>query len=231
MGLDGPPSDPVKKRLLRLYNALEERFGPQHWWPGHTAYEIAAGAILTQHTAWRNAARALTALRRQGLLSPERVVALGEAALATVIRPAGTYRAKARALLGFTGWLIDHAGGRFGPLRRAPLDALRRDMLDLRGLGPETVDSILLYAAHRPVFVADGYARRVLVRHRLLASRITYEEARLFVEAHLPSDPSLFNELHALIVAVGKKYCRTVPLCAECPLRFDLRGRRPAPSS
>src|SRR5262245_35264924 len=231
MALDGPPRDPLKARLLRLYVALEERFGPQHWWPGSTAYEIAAGAILTQHTAWTNAARALSALRRRGLLRPGRVVALGETALATVIRPAGTYRAKASALLGFTRWLLGYAGGRFGPLRRAPLGPLRSEMLGLRGLGPETVDSILLYAAHRPVFVADGYARRVLVRHRLLASRVTYEETRRFVEEHLPSDPALFNELHALIVAVGKAYCRTVPLCADCPLRFDLRGRRPAPSS
>jgi endonuclease-3 related protein len=224
----GPPRDPVKARLLRLYAALAERFGPQRWWPGRTPYEIAAGAILTQHTAWTNAARAVKALRERALLRPDRVAALPEDALAAVIRAAGTYRLKARRLHAFTRWLLDRFGGRFDGMRRAPLAPLRREMLGVAGLGPETVDSILLYAGHRPAFVADAYARRVLARHRLLPSTATYEEARRFAEAHLPSDPALFNELHALIVAVGKAYCRTVPLCRECPLSFDLRGQRPA---
>ena len=105
---------------------------------------------------------------------------------------------------------------------------LRRELLRVPGLGPETADAILLYAAHRPVFVADAYARRVLARHRLLPRRAGYEAARAGVEAHLPSDPALFNELHALLVAVGKAHCRAVPRCDGCPLRFDLRGRRPA---
>jgi endonuclease-3 related protein len=227
----GPPRDPVKARLLRLYAALEGRFGPQGWWPGRTAYEIATGAILTQHTAWTNAARAVAALRERALLRPERVAALPEDGLAALIRAAGTYRLKARRLGAFTRWLLQRFGGRFAGLRRAPLDPLRRELLSVPGLGAETVDSILLYAANRPVFVADAYTRRVLVRHRLRAPGATYEEARRFVEAHLPSDPALFNELHALIVAVGKAYCRTVPCCRACPLRFDLRGRPPGPPS
>src|SRR5215471_3763427 len=231
MALGGPPRDPVKARLLRLYAALGQRFGPPRWWPGRTPYEVAVGAILTQHTAWTNAARVVAALRSRGLLRPHRVAALDEAALSTVIRSAGTYRQKARALLAFTRWLVGYAGGRFEPLRRAPLMSLRGEMLGLPGLGPETVDSILLYAAHRPVFVADAYSRRVLARHRLLPGGATYEEVRRFAEAHLPSDPALFNEFHALIVAVGKAHCRTVPACVECPLRFDLRGRPPAPGS
>jgi endonuclease-3 related protein len=231
MKLSGPPRDPLKARLLRLYVALAERFGPQRWWPGRTPYEIAVGAILTQHTAWTNAALAVRALRRRALLQPARVAALGEDAVAAVIRPAGTYRLKARALLAFTRWLVERSGGRFGVMRRAPLAPLRREMLGIPGLGPETVDSILLYAAHRPVVVADAYTRRLLARHRLLPSGATYEETRRFVEAHLPSDPALFNEFHALIVALGKTYCRAVPLCRACPLRFDLHGRPPAPRS
>jgi endonuclease III related protein len=226
--IPGPPTDPVKARLLRLYRDLLRRFGEQHWWPGRSAFEIAVGAILTQHTAWSNAARGIAALRTRGLLAPARLAALPEGELADVIRAAGTYRLKARRLRAFTSWLLARFGGRFEGLRRAPLGPLRRELLGVPGLGPETVDAILLYAAHRPVFVADAYARRVLGRHRLLAPSAGYEEARAFVESHLPSDPALFNELHALLVAVGKSHCRTVPLCATCPLRPDLGGRPPA---
>jgi endonuclease-3 related protein len=181
--IPGPPPDPVKARLLRLHRDLLRRFGPQHWWPGRSAYEIAVGAILTQHTAWTSAARAVTALRARGLLTPARLTALPEDELAQVIRAAGTYRLKARRLRAFTAWLLERFDGRFGGLRRAPLAALRRELLGVSGLGPETVDAILLYAAHRPVFVADAYARRVLSRHRLLPPAAGYEEARAFVEA------------------------------------------------
>lgn len=226
--IPGPPPDPVKARLLRLYVALLRRFGRQRWWPGRTPYEIAVGAVLTQHTAWTNAARAIAALRARRLLTADRVAAPDEPALAEVIRSAGTYRLKARRLQAFTRWLLDRFGGQWVPVRRAPLGLLRRELLRVAGLGPETVDAILLYAAGRPVFVADAYARRVLARHRLLPPGSGYEQARAFVERHLPSDPALFNELHALLVAVGKSHCRTIPLCAACPLRFDLRGRRPA---
>jgi len=225
--IPGPPPDPVKARLLRLHRDLLRRFGPQHWWPGRSAYEIAVGAILTQHTAWTSAARAVAALRARGLLTPARLTALPEDELAQVIRAAGTYRLKARRLRAFTAWLLERFDGRFGGLRRAPLAALRRELLGVSGLGPETVDAILLYAAHRPGFVADAYARRVLSRHRLLPPAARYEEARAFVEAHLPSDPALLNEFHALLVAVGKTHCRPVARCGACPLDPDLRGRRP----
>lgn len=207
--IPGPPHDPVKARLLRLYRDLLRRHGPQHWWPGRSAFEIAVGAILTQHTAWTNAARAVTALRQRGLLTPERLAAIPESQLADVIRAAGTYRLKAHRLRAFTEWLLVRFGGRFHGLRRAPLGALRRELLGVAGLGPETADAILLYAAHRPVFVADAYTRRMLGRYRLLAPSAGYEEARAFIEAHLPSDPALFNEFHALLVAVAKATRRT----------------------
>jgi endonuclease-3 related protein len=220
--IPGPPRDPVKARLLRLHTALLDRFGPQGWWPGRTPDEIAAGAILTQHTAWTNAARAVAALRARRLLRPRRLVALSEAALSAVIRPSGTYRVKARRLRAFARWLLARFDGRWTAVRRASLPGLRRELLDVSGLGPETVDAILLYAAGRPTFVADGYVRRVLSRHGLLAPGVGYEAARGFIEAHLPSDPALFNEFHALLVAVGKSHCRSVARCETCPLRFDL---------
>ena len=186
------------------------------------------GAVLTQHTAWTNAARAVAALRAQRLLRPRRLAARGEAEVARAIRAAGTPRVKARRLRALTRWLLDRFGGAFAPLRRLPLAPLRRELLAVPGIGPETADAILLYAAARPVFVADAYARRVLVRHRLLRRGAGYDEARAFLEARLPSDPVLFNEYHALLVRVGKTHCRTVPRCEGCPLRFDLQSRGPA---
>jgi endonuclease-3 related protein len=227
--IPGPPRDLVKARLLRLHVALLRRYGPQRWWPGRTAFEIMVGAVLTQNTAWTNAARAVAALREARALDPHRLAALAEPRLAALIRPAGTYRLKARRLREVTGWLLRRFNGRVQGLRRAPLAPLRTELLSVPGLGPETVDAILLYAASRPVAVADAYTRRVLARHRLIPAGTTYEETRVFLEAHLPSDPGLLNEMHALIVAVAKSHCRTVPICAGCPLRFDLRGRPPAP--
>jgi endonuclease-3 related protein len=226
--IPGPPRDPLKARLLRLHVALLRRFGPQRWWPGRSAYEIAVGAILTQNASWTNAARAIAALRMRRLLDPRRVAALRETDLGAIIRAAGTYRLKARHLRAFTRWLLERCAGRFQGLRRAPLGALRGELLAVPGLGPETTDAILLYAAGRPVFVADASTRRVLARHRVIAVDASYEATRGLLEAHLPSDPALFNELHALFVAVGKTYCRAVPRCAGCPLRADLRGRPPA---
>ncbi len=226
--IPGPPRDPVRARLLRLYSALLRRFGPQGWWPGRSAFEIAAGAILTQHTAWPQAARAVAALRARRLLRPRALAAARPGAVMDAIRPAGPYRLKTRRLRAFTRWLLARFGGRFEGLRRAPLGPLRRELSAVPGLGPETVDAILLYAAGRPSFVADAYARRVLSRHRLLPRAASYEGTRAFLEARLPSDPALFNEFHALLVAVGKTYCRAgVALCAECPLRGDLHGRSP----
>jgi endonuclease III related protein len=226
--IPGPPRDPVKARLLRLYRALLARYGPQGWWPARSPFEVAVGAILTQHTAWSGAARALAALRVQRLLTVRRLAAVPLDALGALVRPAGTYRLKAQRLLDFTRWVLERSGGDFRTMRRAPLQPLRRDLLAVPGLGPETADAILLYAADRPVFVADAYTRRVLVRHRLLRPDAGYEETRAFLESHLPSDPALFNEFHALLVAVAKTHCRTIPHCGGCPLRFDLRGRAPA---
>jgi endonuclease III related protein len=220
--IPGPPRDPVKARLLRLYRALLARHGPQGWWPARTPFEVAVGAILVQHTAWAGAARAVAALRARRLLTPRRLAGVDPIALQALVRPAGTYRLKTRRLLDFTSWLLSRFDGDFRGLRRAPLAPLRRELLAVSGLGPETADAILLYAAGRPVFVADAYTRRVLVRHGLLRRDTGYEAARAFLESHLPSDPALFNEFHALLVAVAKTHCRGEPRCEGCALRPDL---------
>lgn len=223
----GPPADPVKARLLRLYDALFARFGPQHWWPGESAFEVAAGAILTQHSAWRNVERAIAVLKERRLLTPGRLRRLTDDRLAGLIRAAGTPAVKARRLKALVDFLWERYRGQVNRMAGAPIDELRRDLLSVRGIGPETADAILLYAVGRPVFVVDAYAGRVLTRHRLAPPRIGYEALRAFFESHLPRDPALFNEYHALFVAVGKAYCRVEPRCRECPLRFDLRGRPP----
>jgi len=185
------------------------------------------GAILTQHTAWTGVDHALRALRARRLLVPRRLAALAPASLARLIRPAGTYRVKARRLRAFVDFVLAALGGRMARLRFDELAGLRAALLAVPGLGPETADAILLYAGRRPVFVVDAYARRVLGRHRLIAPGAPSEAVRALVEAHLPADPGLFNEYHALLVAVGKRHCRTVPRCRGCPLRFDLHGRPP----
>ena len=217
----------LRRRLLRLYTALHGRYGPQGWWPARTPFEVAVGAVLTQHTAWSGAARAIANLRAAGRLEPRRLRALSPPALGRLIRPAGTWRLKARRLLALTGFLLKRAGGGTSRLRRAPLEPLRGALLAVPGIGPETADAILLYAMGRPVFVADAYTRRVLARHRIVPGKSDYETVRRFLEAHLPADPALFNEFHALLVAVAKSHCRARPECDGCPLRFDLRGRQP----
>lgn len=217
----------MRRRLLRLYDALHQRFGPQDWWPATTRFEVVVGAILTQNTAWSNVERALTTLRAHRLLTPARLGPVPLRHLARLIRPSGTFRVKARRLRAFVWYLRDRYQGSLRRMSRAPLDALRSQLLDVSGIGPETADSILLYALGRPVFVVDAYTRRILSRHRLLARGAGYEEVRALFEHHLPSDPRLFNEYHALLVAVGKEYCRSRPRCGECPLRFDLRGKPP----
>ncbi|MBI2528024.1 MAG: endonuclease III domain-containing protein [Candidatus Rokubacteria bacterium] len=227
MGALKASRDPVKRRLLSLHVALLARFGPQRWWPARGPFEVAVGAILTQHTAWSAAARAVGNLRSARALTAARLAALSAPRLQRLVRPAGTYRLKARRLRGFTAWLLARHAGRMAALEGEPLARLRGELLALPGIGPETADSILLYGAGRPVFVADAYSRRVLARHRLVAPDIGYEDLRRFLEAHLPGDPRLFNELHALLVAVGKSHCGARPRCGGCPLSGDLRGRRP----
>jgi len=185
------------------------------------------GAILTQNTAWSNVERALAALRARRLLTAPRLGTLSGPALARLIRPSGTFRVKARRLRALLTFLRARHRGSLARMSRAPLDSLRAELLAVPGIGPETAGSMLLYALGRPVFVVDAYTRRVLARHRLLSASADYEEVRRFFERHLPSDPRLFNEYHALLVAVGKAYCRSRPHCEECPLRFDLRGKPP----
>ena len=203
---------------MQIYETLLGHYGPRHWWPAETPFEVVVGAILTQNTAWKNVEKAIRNLKQLIPLTPQALLTLPEATLSEAIRPSGYYRQKARRLRNFLGMLADRYECRLGSLFDLPTEALREELLTLSGIGPETADSILLYAAGRPVFVIDTYTLRILSRHELLSDETSYAEAQQWITDHLPEDIELFNEFHALLVNVGKDYCRPRPRCEGCPL-------------
>lgn len=202
------------------YTRLFDAYGPQHWWPGETAFEVMVGAVLTQNTAWRNVERAINRLGAANALDVAALRALPHAELAELIRPAGYFNVKARRLHALCDFLIAEAVAD-APARlaeRAPLPALRAKLLGVHGIGPETADSILLYALGLPSFVVDAYTRRIFGRLGLLAGAPSYADVQATFARELPHDVALFNEYHALIVAHGKDVCRVNPRCAICAL-------------
>ncbi|HBA84773.1 MAG TPA: endonuclease [Verrucomicrobia bacterium] len=208
-----------RKPLNEAFDRLLERWGPQHWWPGETDIEIIAGAILTQNTAWANVEKAIRRLKEEKALSLEALHRTPLETLAQWIRPAGYHNVKARRLRAFTTLVTQAYEGRLDKLLAEETDELRRVLLRVNGIGPETADSILLYVARRPVFVVDAYTRRVLLRHRWIRESDSYDEVAALFRAQLSNETALFNEYHALIVALGKQHCRPTPQCGECPLR------------
>ena len=205
--------------LVAIFRALLDRFGSQHWWPGRTQLEVCVGAILTQNTAWTNVAHAIRNLRRAHALNLTTLHTAPLTQLAAWIRPAGCFNVKARRLRAFTSLVAERFGGKLEKLLALSAAELRATLLVVNGIGPETADCIVLYAARQPVFVVDAYTRRFLHRHCWAGPRTTYNEIAVLFTARLPRDEKLFNEYHALIVALGKNFCRARPLCAKCPLR------------
>ena len=208
------------------YDALFRARGPQHWWPGRTRFEVIVGAILTQNTSWTNVERAIRALRREKLLSAAAIERVSVERLAELIRSSGYFRQKARKLKEFVRFLRENYGGSLNKMFAAPTTMLRGQLLGVHGIGPETADSILLYAGGHKVFVVDAYTRRILERHGLTHEKASYEEIRELFERSLPTDAAMYNEYHALIVHTGKHYCqKRQPDCERCPLSSFL----PAP--
>ena len=200
--------------LKTLYRRLFNHYGPQHWWPAESPFEVMVGAVLTQNTAWTNVERAIDNLRRAGLLDPEAMAGLTPDRLAEHIRPSGYFNLKARRLQALCHWLLSESL----PQTMDTLQ-LRKRLLEIHGIGPETADDILLYAFERPVFVIDAYTRRLCGRLSLLDGALPYENLRARFEQALPEDVGLFNEYHALIDHHAKLVCRPKPRCAECILR------------
>jgi endonuclease-3 related protein len=217
--------------LLDIYEALHTAFGPQGWWPGDSAVEIVVGAVLVQNTSWRNVEHALRNLRERDLFDFEQLLALEHAELERLIQPAGFYRVKARRLRNLLDFLVASHEGSLENLFALPLAEARRQLLGVNGVGPETADSILLYAGGLPLFVVDAYTRRVLVRHGWLPPGARYDEMQRLFHAQLPPNPQIFNEYHALIVRLGHHYCRARPQCEGCPLACHLPRSGPCADS
>ncbi len=204
--------------IQRAYKLLFARFGPQHWWPGDTPFEIMVGAILTQNTNWRNVSRAIDNIKEKKLLEPKRLYE-HRRLIPSLITPSGFYRLKSRRLTAFLKYFIEQYDADINRMKRVPTARLRRELLSVPGIGQETADSILLYAVKRPVFVVDAYTRRIFSRHGLFDRNPGYEEIRALFERHVPHRPKLYNEYHALIVRCAKEFCKkNEPRCTDCPL-------------
>ena len=209
---------PDSALLLEVFHRLLSRFGPQHWWPGESPIEVMVGAILTQNTAWSNVEKAIAALKRRRGLSLKALSRMSEESLSERIRPCGYFRVKARRLKNLIAAVQRPGHGDLDRFLSLPTKKLRDALLEVSGVGPETADSILLYAARRPVFVVDAYTRRALARHRWISPDAAYNEIQTLFMDRLPRDASLFNEYHALLVVLGKGHCRPKPRCSGCPL-------------
>jgi len=208
-------------RLRWAYESLLSEFGPQGWWPGGDPFEIMVGAVLTQNAAWRNAECAIERMREGGALTPRAVAALPIDGLERLVRPAGAWRRKARTLAALAGAIQADERGLAG-LLSTDSALLRPALLQIHGIGPETADAILLYAGGHPVFVVDAYTRRFIERHGIADARAAYAEIQELFEDALGHDRGAFAECHALLVELGKRFCRHEPVCDECPLRKDL---------
>jgi len=206
------------KTLLGVYNRLYRHFGPRKWWPASSPFEVMIGALLTQNTAWRNVEKAIANLKAADCLTPHKLHNLDHSQLANLIRPAGYFNIKAKRLKSFLNWLFDRHEGRLADLEAINTWQLREELLGVKGIGPETADSILLYAFDRPVFVVDTYTARVAVRHHLIEPEAGYAQLQDLFQSNLQQDTQLFNEYHALLVQIGKNFCKPKPKCPTCPL-------------
>jgi endonuclease-3 related protein len=211
-----------REDLLKIYELLYEYFGDLHWWPADSPFEVMVGAILTQNTAWTNVEKAIKALKDGDLLSPAALFRIDEEILAEIIRPSGYYHVKAKRLKSLVRFFLEEYSGNLERMCAETAPVLREKLLGVRGIGPETADSILLYACGKPVFISDAYTQRILRRHDLIKEDTDIFQIRSLFMTHLPHSVSLFNQYHALLVYAGKTFCRKIPKCSPCPLRILL---------
>lgn len=209
---------------MKIYRKLYSAYGPRNWWPGETSFEVMVGAILTQNTSWRNVEKAIQKLKGKTVLNPEGIHRLKKSELARLIKSSGYYRIKTDRLKSFIDFLFKEYDGDLKRMKRERLDELREMLLSVKGVGPETADSILLYGLKKPIFVVDAYTKRILSRHGIISEKASYEEVQKLFMDHLPHDEKLFNEYHALLVHLGKTLCKKIPKCDLCPLKAVKRG-------
>ncbi len=207
-----------QNRISAVFSRLLDAFGPQGWWPAETPFETMVGAILTQNTAWANVERVLGGLKAAGLLDARTMLHMPDGEMETLIRSAGTFRVKTRRLKAFLAFFVGCYGADVARMKAAPTGRLREELVEVHGIGPETADCILLYALDKPSFVIDAYTRRVFGRLGMIDRALVYQEVQRRFEAALPADTRVYNEFHALIVALGKRVCLPKPICDQCAL-------------
>jgi endonuclease-3 related protein len=205
-------------RINEIYELLLEAYGPQQWWPAESPLEVLVGAVLTQNTNWQGVEKAMTNVKNHNLLDPHKLKAMSIEELAQLIKPAGYFNLKARRLKNLIDFIIKAYAGDLEAMGQTETGQLRKQLLAVNGVGPETADSILLYGLERPVFVVDTYTYRVASRHGLIGEEASYDELQELFTLHLPLEVKLFNEYHALLVKVGKLHCKRNPHCRGCPL-------------
>ena len=208
----------LAEKLNKIYELLLEAYGSQHWWPAESPLEVLVGAVLTQNTNWQGVEKALANLKRHDLLDPLKLQATSTDDLARLIKPAGYFNLKARRLKNLIEFINEAYCGDLEKMGSVETSRLRRKLLAVNGVGPETADSILLYALQKPAFVVDTYTYRVMSRHGLIGEEVGYDELQELFTQHLPLEVKLFNEYHALLVKVGKLHCQRKPRCQGCPL-------------
>lgn len=207
------------KKLLKIYKILLKEYGPQEWWPAESPFEVMLGAVLTQNTNWINVSRAIANLKKKDLICPHKIAGISKRNLISAIRPSGFYNQKAAYLKGLSRYVLERFSGDLRRMSRTEISILRDELMAIKGLGPETADSILLYALNKPVFVIDAYTRRIFGRHGVKIKESDYSGWQNYFESQLPRDKRLFNEYHALIIKLAKDRCRKKPDCQGCPLK------------
>ena len=203
-------------KLIDFYNLLLNEFGCQHWWPAETSFEVIVGAILTQNTNWQNVVKAITNLKQAGLLSIEGLATVRQDRIALLIKSSGYFNQKAERLQVMAKHLFEYYQGNLKKFFNRDIQTIRNELLEIKGIGPETADSILLYAGNKPVFVIDLYTKRIMERLGFYKGSLDYESLQDFFQCNLPENYKLFNEFHALLVEFAKRYCRKKPLCENC---------------
>jgi endonuclease-3 related protein len=208
----------LSQDLLKIYKRLYESLGSQYWWPGDTLFEVMVGAILTQNTNWRNVSAAIDNVKRAQLLDPKKMLK-HRRKIQNLIKPSGFYKLKSKRLNAFLEYFVNNYKGKVENMKKRKTEVLRTELLRLPGIGFETADSMLLYALSRPVFVVDAYTRRIFSRHHIFKYELAYDDIRNIFEKNLPRRVRIYNEYHALLVKIGKEYCKkNEPLCSTCPL-------------